>query len=594
MQLGVLQNSVMIAAGALVIVVTSGTLACSGGCSSDGAADGTGGNGTAGTGGSGAAGTGGGTAGTGGGPGPTVVPFPPGFDPLELARTRKRIDNPEAVIPSQCYTKTEGISNPCYTCHTTTNGRNEMGDHDLQREYAFSDFGLTNRWRNLFEDRSAAIAQISDEEALEYVRQDNYRALREHLEAREGYGGWVPEIENLAAARDVAFDEEGFARDGSWWRAFRYKPFLGTFWPTNGSTDDVIIRLPPKFYQDAEGNPSREIYKINLAILEAAIAAPNTVPLSALNREVEPIDETLAGVDLDGDGILETAVTRIQELPDSYVGGAEDVEVQRFIYPRGTEFLHTVRYVDPDQPDLISARMKEVRYSKRLLPLSLDKLRRVYIEELEQKDLGNLPQFKGSGEMGLVNDFGWRYQAFIESAEGHLRSQTQEETLFCMGCHSTIGVTADQSFAFPRKVPGERGWGYQDLAGIQDVPQTGRQTPEILEYFQRVRGADEFRANDEALARFFVTGEVDEDEVRRAALGGELDIRHLVAPSRDRAIAMNKAYMALVAGQDFELGRDPVPEPATRVFEEIEGNGTTALGDAGLLFEDGRIWLDWE
>ena len=57
---------------------------------------------------------------------------------------------------------------------------------------------------------------------------------------------------------------------------------------------------------------------------------------------------------------------------------------------------------------------------------------------------------------------------------------------------------------------------------------------------------------------------------------------------------MNKAYMALVAGQDFELGRDPVPEPATRVFEEIEGNGTTALGDAGLLFEDGRIWLDWE
>ena len=582
----------------LMVLLTFGMLACSGGCGSDDAANGNGDGGTGATGGDGTDGSGGTGGGTGpggsGGNGLTWVPFPPGFDPLELARTRKQIDNPEAVIPSQCYTKTDGVSNPCYTCHTRTNGRNEMGDHDLQREYAFSDFGLVNHWRNLFEDRSAAIAAITDEEALAYVQQDNYRALREHLEQREDYAGWVPEIENLAAARTVAFDEEGFARDGSWWRAFRYKPFLGTFWPTNGSTDDVIIRLAPKFYQDAEGNPSRGIYKINLAILEAAIAAPNTVPLNALNREVEPIDETLAGIDLDGDGVLETGVTRIQELPDFYVGGASDVRTQRFIYPRGTEFLHTVRYVDPDQADLISARMKEVRYARRELPLSLDKLRRTYIEELEQKDLGNLPQFHGSGEVGLVNDFGWRYQAFIESGEGHLRSQTEEETLFCMGCHSTLGVTADQSFAFPRKVPGATGWGYQDIAGIQDVPQTGRETPEILEYFQRVRGADEFRANDEALTRFFVNGEVNDAEVRRAAPGGELDIRHLVAPSRERAIALNKAYMALVAEQDFERGRDPVPEPATQVFEEIEGNGTTALGDAGLLFEDGRIWLDWE
>jgi hypothetical protein len=52
--------------------------------------------------------------------------------------------------------------------------------------------------------------------------------------------------------------------------------------------------------------------------------------------------------------------------------------------------------------------------------------------------------------------------------------------------------------------------------------------------------------------------------------------------------------MALVREQRFELGRDAVAEPATRVFRQIEGNGTTALGDAGLLFEDGRIWLDWE
>lgn len=525
---------------------------------------------------------------------PSIVQYPPGFDPLERARTRTGIDNREAVIPSQCYTKTEGISNPCYTCHTSLNGRNEMADDDLQREYAFSDFGLQNHWKNLFDDRSAAIAEITDEEALAYVRQNNYDALRRHLESRDDYAGWVPDLENLATARGVAFDLEGFARDGSWWRAFRYKPFLGTFWPTNGSTDDVIIRLSPEFYHDAEGHPSREIYKINLAILEAAIATPNTKPLNALDREVEPIDETLAGIDLNGDGAFDRDVTRVARLPETYVGAASDVPVQRFIYPRGTEFLHTVRYVDPGLIDRISMRMKEVRYAKRELPMSLDKLQRVYAAEHENKDQGNLPVFAGAGETGMINEFGWRYQGFIESAEGHLRAQTNEETLFCMGCHSTIGVTADQSFAFPRKVPGVKGWGYQNLRGIQDVPQAGHDTPEILEYFQRVRGADEFRANDEALERFFVDGEVDEAEVRRAAPGGEYDITHLIVPSEERAMALNKAYMALVAEQAFELGRDPVPVPATQVFEFIEGNGTTALGDAGLLFDDGRIWLDWE
>jgi hypothetical protein len=235
--------------------------------------------------------------------------------------------------------------------------------------------------------------------------------------------------------------------------------------------------------------------------------------------------------------------------------------------------------------------------------MSLDKLQRVYQAEDAAKEAGILPVFSGTAETGLINDFGWRYQGFIEAAGGHLRAQTKEETVFCMGCHSTIGITVDQSFGFPRKVPGASGWGYQSLVGIPDVPQAGHDTPEILEYFERVRGADEFRANTEALERFFVdvdmdgdideADEVDQAEVLRAAPGGDKDIMHLIAPSRARAIALNKGYMALVAEQDFERGRDPVPEPATQVFEEITGNGTTALGDAGLLFRDGRIWLDW-
>jgi hypothetical protein len=525
--------------------------------------------------------------------GTSVTEYPFGYDPLELARTRTRVDNPEAVIPSQCYTKTDGISNPCYTCHTRLNGLNEMNDYDLQREYAFSDEGLTNHWVNLFEDRSDAIAAISDDEVLAYIRQDNYRALREHLEERDDYLGWAPDIANLAAAREIAFDPEGFARDGSWWRAFRYKPFLGTFWPTNGSTDDVMIRHP-LFYLDEQGNPNREIYKINLAILEAAIATPSIAPPDALDRQVEAIDEIVAGFDFDGDGVLEKSVTRIQKLPSRYVGGASALPVQRFLYPAGTEFLHTVRYVDPGLRDLSAMRMKEVRYSRRETPMSLDLLRRTYQAEDAAKEQGLLPVFSGTAETGLLNDFGWRYQGFIEAAGGHLRLQTKEETVFCMGCHSTIGVTVDQSFGFPRKVPGASGWGYQDLRGIQDVPQAGHDTPEILEYFERVRGADEFRANAEAIEKFFVDGEVQEAEVRRAAPGGDQDIMYLIAPSRERALALNKAYKALVEEQDFEFGRDPVREPATQVFEQITGNGTTALGDAGLVFRDGRVWLDWD
>ena len=60
------------------------------------------------------------------------------------------------------------------------------------------------------------------------------------------------------------FDNEGFDKDlknnYTGWRAFAYYPFLGTFWPTNGSTDDVLIRLPETFWKDKNGNFN--LYKI--------------------------------------------------------------------------------------------------------------------------------------------------------------------------------------------------------------------------------------------------------------------------------------------------------------------------------------------
>ena len=508
-------------------------------------------------------------------------------DPLAAALADNSLPNREGGVPPQCYTRTGARSNPCWVCHTQKNGRNLMDDWGLQAKYEFSPVGMTNHWTNLFKDRRAAIARISDEQALAYIRQDNYTPLRAALAQRAGFAGWRPDLDYRQG-----FDGAGFARDGSGWRAFRYKPFAGTFWPTNGSTDDVLLRLPARFREDAQGAPSADIYKINLSILEAAMAVPDTVSDAALKRRVEPLDEAAAGMDLDGDGRIGGTIDTIHGLPAHYAGAAAAEPVRRYDYPLGTEFLHSVRYVDPDAPALLSERLKELRYSVKLMSVSETALHAKYAEEARAKAVGALPDFAGNAETGLANTFGWKLQGFIEDASGALRLQTRQEQMFCLGCHTTIGVTVDQTFGLPRKVPGAAGWGHQDLAGIVDVPQAGSRTPEIRQYFERVGGGDEFRANDEIIARFFPGGVLDRAALRRAAPGGDQDIRALIVPTRERALRLDKAYMDLVSEQTFALGRDAVPAPVRNVHERLEDTAT-ALKASGHVYRDGRLWLDW-
>lgn len=510
------------------------------------------------------------------------------YDPLAVAiESIGTTENFEASVPSQCYTKTEGIANPCWTCHTMPKGLNHVGDWELQEEYAFSDFALTNHWTNLYVDRSEAIAAISDETMRDYISIDNYTPLMKAMQDVEDYPGFRPDLDF-----NQGFDEEGFAADGSDWRAIRYKPFLGTFWPTNGNTDDVFIRLPAEFRVDEEGNPSREIYKINLAIVEAIIANDPSHRKADIEREVEPISEVLAGIDLDGDATISDEITWIRGTPTHYVGGASQVRTMRFAYPKGVEFLHTVRYVDLDNPGLLSTRMKEVRYSRKQDMLDVWGITRQYEIEYNDKEAGFTPVYRGSPMGGLLNGFGWQLQGFIEDEDGWLRLQTEEEHRFCMGCHSAIGVTVDQTFTLGRKVPGAEGWQHQDMAGIPDVPQLGHDKPEILTYFERVGGGDEFRANDEILDRFFPDGQFDELLVLQAATSGDLDITHLVVPSPERAALLNKAYMALVQEQSYEQGRDTLIAPPTNVHPAIE-NGDTALSETGQVYKDGVLWLDW-
>ncbi len=506
------------------------------------------------------------------------------YDPFAVARASiDQIENREAPIPPQCYTKTKATHNPCWVCHTTAKFPNVMADWDLQGSYAFSAGGVENHWTNLFADRSAEIAAITDDEILAWIRGDNYELLRASIAALgpDEYPGYRPDLDFAAG-----FDAEGFAVDGSGWRAFAYKPFPGAFWPTNGSTDDVMIRLPAIF-REQDGAPSRAIYKLNLAILEASFATSLTVADADIEWTVEPIDETLAGVDLDGDGTLEPSVTTIEGLPDHYLGDAATHPVRRGIYPEGTEFLHSVRYVDPERG--LSARMKELRYSKKVKELDDWAILAAYEGEAEEKSEAKLPLFPGSPLVGLRNPFGWQLQGFIEDERGRLRGQTHEEHYFCMGCHSNIGVTADQTFAFARKQPGAAGWRYQSIAGMPDVPQAGHAHGEVAEYLARVGAGDEFRANVEMIERFF-DEQAKLDEAAIAAASD--DLADMLMPSPARALALAKAYLLIVREQSFARGRDPVLSPVANVHATIEDESSGLL-EAGKTYADGTLRLDW-
>ncbi len=501
--------------------------------------------------------------------------------PLPELHPARTTFNAEAPIPPQCYTKTAGQFNPCYVCHQNpVEGReNTMGDGRLQISYAFSDVGMTNHWENLFEDRSEAVAKISDEEIRTWIAGDNYSELAPRLKAAE-FTGWIPDLENLHLA-GAAFDREGFALDGSHWVAFNYKPLPSTFWPTNGSTDDVMIRLGEPFRTDAVGRYSREVYKANLALVELSLKGYERI--GSL-----PIDEAAVGVDLDGDGLLGTAREVIAR--EHFVGGAHDRVTATYLYPQDTEFLHTVRYVGVDAEGgvVVPPRMKEVRYMRKWKAYDKAIYAREYQLENFAKEAGRLPAYQLVGDHGLDNGFGWSVQGFIEGHDGRLRSLSYEENLFCMGCHSSIGATIDKTFGFPRKIDGAAGWGYIDLKGMPDAPNRGEQRGEIATYLERVGGGGEFRSNPEMFERWFnEDGRLDE-----AAIAGARDVYELIAPSPERALELNKAYRVIVAEQDYLFGRDATSVPPENVFRFID-NGTAPTLPVDRFFT-WDIRLDWD
>ncbi len=475
--------------------------------------------------------------------------------------TDTRVFNLEASVPPQCYTRTEGRHNPCFTCHQNyerggTPRLNQLDDGNLQGEYGFSEVGVENHWANLFVDRSGWVASIEDTAILAYVGQDNYAELAGRLRER-GFEGFVPD---LAAYADgaAAFDERGLARDGSHWVAFDYKPFPGTFWPTNGSADDVLIRLPAAFREKA-GRFVRDLYYVNLTLVELAVQDLERAP-------IWPVDEATLGVDVDRDGRLGTATEVVRGT--HYVGDASEVPIAFQQHPAGTELMHSVRYLALDAEGRVvpSRRMKELRYMRKVNVFATHEIANRFADERKEKRLGELPSFVRRGDQGLDNGLGWFVQGFVEDYDGALRPQSYEESLFCMGCHTSIGTTIDSVFSMARKLPGSAGWRYIDLVGMPDAPSRSEPGGEIANYLARAGGGSEFRENREMLERFFL----DDGSVDARAVAAAPDVYSLVTPSRARALELDKAYVYIVRHQSFLVGSDATTAQVANMLRNID------------------------
>lgn len=492
------------------------------------------------------------------------------------------VSNHFAYIPPQCYAKVEAgagkrVRNPCYTCHTDSVPPNYVGDSELQLTRSLPSGALKNQWSNLSDPASGRLPPPSDDELRRFLRASNYLVdgripladtLRSLPAAWDGQGdgkwdGFVPDVW-------YRFDEQGFdhAPDGApnGWRAFTAYPLPGAFMPTNGSAGDVLIRLDSVFRQNAAGAPDAAVYVANLAIVEALITRAD-VPLDAL-------DEQALGVDLDLDGRLAVAHRVVFRAgphgttPLHYAGKAQALEasgelpIAAGLFPVGTEFFHTVRYLDVTDAGQVvpGAHLKELRYAKKMRWYASADLKAIIEGEAREQSKtedGSHPVL-WSFDHGIDNGQGWYLQGFIEAADGALRPQTFEETAYCAGCHGGVGRTTDSIFSFARKLPASapnRGWFHFSQHGLNGVsePRSRAGVYEYSQYLEQAQGGDDYAENDEVQRRFFD----ERGAVRPAALAQlHADVTQLLLPSPERALALDRAYLATAREQTFVRGRD--------------------------------------
>ena len=469
---------------------------------------------------------------------PTVV------EAATTPQSRHALDNPYAQIPPQCYVKTRradgSVNNTCASCHRASREPNFVNDAELQLEYALPTPALRNPYTNLLGDPARPVAKVPEQDVLGYVRRGNYYEPAA-LPPDTSPGSTKPGGTHAGYAPDAhfRFDERSYDRDTkgnpTGWRAFAYDPLPGGFGPELGSFGDVLIRLPPAFREDRDGVYDEETYAVNLAVVEALIQRADVA--------IDTVDERRHGVDLNRDGTLGPASSvrfRFDPLAADnlrYVGragleGAASKPPAPGLYPQGTEFLHSLRYLDVTPSGVApAARLKELRYAKKTRYLSYAELRNEATHEAKEREQrpDRPRQLLGDEQRGVSNGQGWIYLGWIEDERGELRAQSREEHLTCVGCHGGVGVTTDSSFALPRKIRGRA-------------------------------------------ARF---GWVHQLSQERAALPGAPAL-----PSRARAIELDERYWSIVKTQSFGRGRGPVTASPDELWIAIPPREPTGVKSA--------------
>ena len=81
-------------------------------------------------------------------------------------------------------------------------------------------------------------------------------------------------------------------------------------------------------------------------------------------------------------------------------------------------------------------------------------------------------------------------------------------------------------------------------------------------------------------------GSVDHEKLASAK-----DVYDLITPSKERALALNKAYRTIVEDQDFIFGKDPVLSPPKNVYDKIDNENTPTLPKERTF--KWNILLDW-
>lgn len=525
----------------------------------------------------------------------------------ELKKTSLSHSTP--YIPPQCYTnpvdEKNNANNPCYICHTTSVRPNYFNDGATQLSYAFPEPAFKNHWSNVFSDRREKVAAMSDDSIKAYVNQDNYLQAGKIILAEKmkdvpsawdydndgSWSGYTPDSY-------FNFDQQGFDHkpDGSYtgWRAYAYAPLPGTFMPTNGSTDDVLIRLPAALQQNNQGEFDVQVYMLNLAVLEAMITEQDI--------HISETDENLYGVDLNKNGQLDKSTlikydwAPLEKRFMSYVGMGKilfdkgELKMAARLYPLGTEFIHSVRYLAVEQNNQVgmAKRMKELRYARKNAWRTYYDLETIVNAEIKERhDFPDRTRtIFGNIETGTTVPQGWVYQGFIEDAVGDLRPQTFEENAFCVGCHSGLGALTDTVFSLQRKFKSDafqQGWYHwfqKSLAGTPEPKRTDGEY-EYSYYLKNNSSGNEFRSNDELRHKFFNADGSEKSEAFSTAHG---DLTYLIMPSAERALMLNKTYRSIVQEQSFIKGRDPVLQPLTTVHDEVELESATGVKSVLSLY----------